>query len=568
MTAITGRASRLLTSALVVAVVAAFVAFAWFGFRAIEGWRESAKLLASQRAAEAADRLATALGRDMRGVQATVLGSAQWDKFMLDPPYDVRTFAASAFARYPYPESFFAWRGSATPSSVVFLNRSDRRPAWMPGAAGPNRFPAIVEYDQAVADLLMRRIQRDAVGRRRFSIFEARLGEAPYQVVARLLYRDAERQQLEGVFGFTVNLAWVARSYFPDVTRQVARIGGARSAQVLAVLDDRGERVAGTLTGVLAEPTARRTFSLFFFDAGLVAVESPADLTRRQWSVIAAGGSDPTLTEALRGSSETLVVAGIATATLAVGLILTARATRASARLAELRSDFVQTVTHELKTPISSIRTAGDTIARGRLNSPESLATYAHLVVQESKRLARLVDNLLAYARVTDMTEVYTYESVDVHTLVDDVLSGFRAALTGAGFELHVDLANDLPPVRADRTACALLLDNLVDNAIRYSKEDKWLAIGARPVGQAVVVEVSDHGMGIPPDEITQVTRRFVRGRGAGPGGSGLGLAIANRIARDHGGTLTITSEAGSGTTVSLTLPAAGGRHEEADSRR
>jgi hypothetical protein len=356
MTGITGRASRLLTSALVAAVALAFTAFGWFGYRAVSGWRHSATLLASQRAGEAADRLATALGRDMRGVQATVLSSPQWDQFMLDPPYDVRTLAASAFARYPYPESFFAWRGPAAPPAVVFLNRSDRRPAWMPGAAGPNRFPVIVEYEPAVAGLLMRRIQRDAAGRRRFSVFEMLLGRTRYQVVARLLYRDALREQLEGAFGFTVNLDWARRSYFPDMTRQIARIGGSGTGLALAVLDERGARIAGTSAEALPEPTTRRAFPLFFFDPGLLALESPADLERAQWTAMAAAGADPTLGEALRGSNQTLAIAGIATVILALGLLLTARATRASARLAELRSEFVQTVTHELKTPIASIR--------------------------------------------------------------------------------------------------------------------------------------------------------------------------------------------------------------------
>jgi two-component system phosphate regulon sensor histidine kinase PhoR len=568
MTGITGRASRLLTSALVTAVVLAFAAFAWFGYRAVDGWRHSATLLASQRAGEAADRLVTALGRDMRGVQATVLSSAQWDQFMLDPPYDVRTLAASAFARYPYPESFFAWRGPATPPTVVFLNRSDRRPAWMPGAAGPNRFPVIVEYDPAVAGLLMRRIQRDTAGRRRFSVFEILLGGTRYQVVARLLYRDALREHLEGVFGFTVNLDWVRRFYFPDVSRQVARIGGGGTGLVLAVLDERGERVAGTSAGALKEPTTRRTFPLFFFDPGVVALEAPMDLGRGQWVAMAAAGADPTLGEALRGSNQTLVVAGIAAVILALGLLLTARATRASARLTEMRSEFVQTVTHELKTPIASIRAAGDTMARGRVSSPQALKEYAQLVVQESKRLARLVDNLLAYARITDVTEAYTFEPIELGALVDDVLEGFRATITQAGFAVRVDIAGDLPAVRADRTSCTLLLDNLVDNAVRYSKGEKWLAISATAVGGTVVAEVSDHGMGIPPGEIAQVTRRFFRGRGTGTGGSGLGLAIADRIARDHGGQLAIESVVGVGTTVSLTLPAAEAGHEQADPDR
>jgi signal transduction histidine kinase len=473
MTGITGRASRLLTSALVVAVMLAFAAFAWFGFRAVDGWRHSATLLASQRAGQAADRLVTALGRDMRGVQATVLASAQWDQFMLDPPYDVRTLAASAFARYPYPESFFAWRGPATPPTVVFLNRSDRRPGWMPGAAGPNRFPVIVEYDPAVAGLLMRRIQRDAAGRRRFSVFEVLLGRTRYQVVARLLYRDALREQLEGAFGFTVNLDWARRSYFPDMTRQIVRIGGSGTGLALAVLDERGARVAGTSAEALPEPTTRRAFPLFFFDPGLVALESPADLARTQWMAMAAAGADPTLAEALEGSNQTLAITGIAAAILAIGLVLTARATRANARLSELRSEFVQTVTHELKTPIASIRAAGDTMARGRVSGPQALKEYAQLVVQESKRLARLVDNLLAYARITDVTEAYTFEPIDLRSLVDEVLDGFKATLTAGDFAVTVDVDANLPPVRADRTACSLLLDNLVDNAVRYSRREK-----------------------------------------------------------------------------------------------
>jgi signal transduction histidine kinase len=305
-----------------------------------------------------------------------------------------------------------------------------------------------------------------------------------------------------------------------------------------------------------------------FFDPGLLALESPADLERAQWVAMAAAGADPTLGEALQGSSQTLMIAGIATVLLALGLLLTVRATRASARLAELRSEFVQTVTHELKTPIASIRAAGDTMARGRVSSPQALKEYAELVVRESKRLARLVDNLLAYARITDVTEAYTFEPIDLRALVDDVLGGFRATLTAAGFTVQIDVAADLPAVRADRTACALLLDNLVDNAVRYSKQEKWLAISAKAAGSTVVTEVCDHGMGIPPGEIDQVTRRFFRGRGAGTGGSGLGLGIADRIARDHGGGLVIESTVGVGTTVSLTLPAAGALHEEADSRR
>jgi two-component system sensor histidine kinase SenX3 len=189
-------------------------------------------------------------------------------------------------------------------------------------------------------------------------------------------------------------------------------------------------------------------------------------------------------------------------------------------------------------------------------------------VVQESKRLTRLVDNLLAYARITDVTEVYTFAALDLAALLDEVVGGFRTTLQEAGFDIMVDVPPETPAIRGDRTACLLLFDNLVDNAIRYSPAEKYLRIHARAAGRTVIVAISDRGMGIPADEVAQVTRRFFRGRSAGSGGSGLGLAIASRIATDHNGALQIESAVGAGTTVTVTLPVADSRHEEAHSRR
>jgi signal transduction histidine kinase len=318
----------------------------------------------------------------------------------------------------------------------------------------------------------------------------------------------------------------------------------------------------------LREPVRRRELPLTFFDPQLISLDPPADLPREVWTVAAGAGGDPTLADAVRASNGTLAVAALAVAVLAIGLVMTARATQARVRLAGLRSDFVSTVTHELKTPIATIRAAGDTMARGRVSGPEALKDCALLVVQESKRLTRLVDNLLAYSRVTDVTEVYTWDAIDPAALLHDVIGGFRQALDAGGFEVEVGIPFDIPPIRGDRTACVLLFDNLVDNAIRYSTATRRLAVGARAEGKAVTIEVADRGPGIPPDELPRVTRKFFRGRAAGSGGSGLGLAIASRIVEDHKGSLRIHSQLGVGTTVSVTLPVAEHIDEEARPRR
>jgi signal transduction histidine kinase len=178
--------------------------------------------------------------------------------------------------------------------------------------------------------------------------------------------------------------------------------------------------------------------------------------------------------------------------------------------------------------------------------------------MQEAKRLTRLVDNLLAYARVTDVTEVYSFEPIAVSELMDDVCQNFRHVIAEREFTIDVDMPADLPLVRADRTAMMLALDNLVDNAIRYSTDRRHVRVSARRKGPNVVIEIQDRGVGIARDELSNVRRKFVRGRLAKADGSGLGLAIVSRIIADHKGTFELESELGSGTSAKVSLPVAG----------
>src|SRR5688572_8638864 len=266
-------------------------------------------------------------------------------------------------------------------------------------------------------------------------------------------------------------------------------------------------------------------------------------------------------------ANRVLAVAAFATAALTLGLVLSVRAARASAELSEMRSDFVSTVTHELKTPIASIRAIGDTIVSGRA-SGSVLLECAHLVVQESKRLTRLVDNLLAYSRITDVTEAYLFEPVEVSALMGTVLEGFSWQLRDRQFAVHIDTPPALPLILGDRTALRLAFDNVIDNAIRYSADVRSIRVSATAVNRCVVVEIADSGVGIPADELSLITRRFFRGRGVKAGGSGLGLTIAQRILSDHDGVLTVTSNVGHGTIVRVTLPQAEGDHAQENPRR
>jgi two-component system phosphate regulon sensor histidine kinase PhoR len=222
-----------------------------------------------------------------------------------------------------------------------------------------------------------------------------------------------------------------------------------------------------------------------------------------------------------------------------------------------MRAEFVSIATHELKTPLATIRAASETMVRGRL-AGDRLAEYARLLLQESKRLTRLVDNLLAYARVIDVRDLYQFERLSPAELIEDSLRSFERQLAEARFDVTIDVPHDLPPVRGDRTTLRLALDNLIDNSIRYSEETRSIRVTARHAGSSLTIEVADRGPGIAPDEIQRVKARFVRGRRATTHGSGLGLAIVSRVVTDHGGRFDLTSTVGVGTTATISLPTDG----------
>ena len=536
-------------------ICAGLCALAWFGYRAADQWQRSAALLADHRGREAADLLARALTRDMSGVQTSILNSPEQNRHAFDPPYEANDLVALAFARYPYPEFFFGW----TPSSrgTVMFARTDRLPSWVSPRHGADVYPVEVRRDPPEITALRRRVESDIAAHRRYSVFDISIGGVPYQVVALVTYEGMARERLDRVFGVAVNLEWARAHYFNDILQQVAQIAGNPSATSFAILDEQSRRVAGTLEPGSQQTAATRAFPVLFFDQTLVAVDPPSDLAQRSWTVATSAAGDPTFVLAARGARRSLVVVGAGVALLALSLIATARAARASAAVATVRADFVATVTHELKTPLSTIRAVGETLVRGRVKTDQDLKRYAHLLVREERRLTRLVNNLLAYSRVTDVTEVYSFEALEPAALISEATQGFRRQLTDNDVRLEIVVPPATPAVRADRTAVVLALDNLIDNAIRHSGEAETVTLRASGDAAHVRFDIIDHGVGIPADDLPQVKRRFVRGRTTRGPGNGLGLAIVNRIAADHGGALEITSEVGRGTTATLILPKA-----------
>jgi signal transduction histidine kinase len=551
------RSSGLVSSWLAVLICAGIAALGWFGYRAADEWQRSSALLVDRRADEVANTLTTALTRDMRAVQTSVLDGREWSTTSSTPPYDVIDVVAGAFARYPYPEVFFGWQADG---SGVFFARSERLPDWLSSGGSGRQYPVEVLRSLPVAQRLFGRIHPDVVKERHHSVFEVEIGGSAYQVIARPMYVNSNgRNTSAGGFAVLVNLDWARRNYFASISRQVARIAGAGDAMVFTILDEEGTPLPGLPMPLARDPVKRRPFPVTFFDPMLTALNPPRDLVQRTWTIQVSAGNDPTLALAASGARRTLVVIAAGAIAMALGLLVMTRAARAMATISAMRSDFVSAVTHELKTPVQVIRSIGETLYRGRVSTGERLHEYAQLLVQEEHRLSRLIDNLLAYSRVTDVAQLYSFEPHQPNDIVCEALRGFHRLVADRGFQVRVDMPETLPMVNADRTSITLAFENLIDNAMRYSGDARDIEIVGHAGGESVDIAIRDHGVGIAADELERVQRRFSRGRSAQGHGSGLGLAIVSRIVADHSGAFRLESTRDVGTVATVTLPIVGG---------
>ncbi len=308
-------------------------------------------------------------------------------------------------------------------------------------------------------------------------------------------------------------------------------------------------------------------------------VDKPIEASLRDPGLLAA------VDEALDGHGEaqlTLQLAGPPSRAFGV-LVVPVRLRRQAAALVGLRElteqlmiervrqDFVANASHELRTPLTALRGFIDTLAGPARDDPEARERFLETMAGEAARMSRLVDDLLSLSRIEQSEHQAPSERVDPVDCLTSVVRGLRPYAHERNASLDLKLAPWLPPVTADRDQLVQLLTNLIDNAIKYGGPAGEVTIsgqhvaaappGAGPLtGRAALrIVVSDRGPGIAREHLPRVTERFFRvdpARSRQVGGTGLGLAIVKHILRRHRGHLAIDSELGSGTTVTVYLPA------------
>jgi signal transduction histidine kinase len=241
---------------------------------------------------------------------------------------------------------------------------------------------------------------------------------------------------------------------------------------------------------------------------------------------------------------------------LSAGVALLLRDISREARTSRLRSDFVSSVSHELKTPITLIRLYSETLLRPDAFREEDREGFYRIIMRESERLGRLVDRILTFSRVERGDQVYNFEEGDVAPVIARVVEDYREYLERSGFRLERALAPSAPPVRFDAGALSQAVVNLLDNAVKYSGESREIAVRLGSENGCVTFEVEDHGLGIPVVERERIFGRFYRvPNGSGKGGYGLGLFLVRHIMDAHGGRVDVESEPGRGSRFRLMFP-------------
>ncbi|MDP9324377.1 MAG: HAMP domain-containing histidine kinase, partial [Acidobacteriota bacterium] len=255
-----------------------------------------------------------------------------------------------------------------------------------------------------------------------------------------------------------------------------------------------------------------------------------------------------------------LVTLVLVVALLGSGTYLTTRVVKKEMEIARLKSDFVSTVSHEFRSPLTGIRQLGEMLVRGRVPNEDRRQEYYERITRESDRLARLVENVLDFSRMEEGRKEYRFERLDPGPWLRGVVSDCQSLLGDRSTVIVSAIPEDLPSVAADPDALRCAVQNLIDNAVKYSPGRKAVWVDAAAANSHVTIRVRDEGIGISSSDRMRIFEKFYRGGGDSTRevkGAGLGLSLVQHIVLAHGGRIECESRPGEGTTFSMHLKVA-----------
>jgi signal transduction histidine kinase len=250
----------------------------------------------------------------------------------------------------------------------------------------------------------------------------------------------------------------------------------------------------------------------------------------------------------------------VVVALLGFGGYLTVRTLKSELAVAQMKSDFVATVSHEFRSPLAGINQLGEMLRDGRVHHDARRQQYYEMIVGETQRLRRLVENVLDFARMEDGRKQYQFEPLESAQWLREVAEDFRSEVAGAGFAIDAEIPEELPAIVADRETLTTAVHNLLDNAVKYSGNSNVVRLRANADPEALSISVKDEGVGIREEDRPRIFEKFFRGGGEiarQVKGVGLGLNLVQHIVAAHGGSITFDSTEGKGSTFTIRLKTA-----------
>ena len=243
---------------------------------------------------------------------------------------------------------------------------------------------------------------------------------------------------------------------------------------------------------------------------------------------------------------------------LALGLFFTLQIINKELMLSKMKSDFISTVSHEFKSPLTSIRQMSEMLLNERIKTDSRKKEYYAVMLEQSERLSHLIDNILDFSKIEEGKKAFQFERTNLTELIEHVKSVFQKSIANEGFSVILSMPETLPELVIDQEAIQQVIYNLLDNAHKYSGDSKNIEIKAESTGDSVKISIADFGIGIQREEQHKIFDRFFRGGNEltrSVKGSGIGLTIVKKIIEAHGGTVSLDSTPGKGSTFQVTLP-------------
>ena len=248
---------------------------------------------------------------------------------------------------------------------------------------------------------------------------------------------------------------------------------------------------------------------------------------------------------------------------LSVSVVLLLVSVRRSQRLADLQMEFIAGITHEFRTPLAVICSAGDNLADGVVDAPAQVARYGTLIRSEGRRLSAMVEQVLEFAGIQSGHKRYELRAVAVGPILEEALAACQLSAGNAGFQVETSISSNLPLVMADPNALRHSIQNLLSNAMKYGGTSGWIGLRAASEeanpDREVQITVEDHGAGIDAEELPHIFEPFFRGKhfkAAQIHGNGLGLSLVKNIMHEHEGKVSVVSTPGQGSAFTLHLRA------------